>query len=286
MEQIHQCFQDAIGKKTAYQHILPFFETLFTLQEAAVNVTHPESLSTDPAIKQARAEDIIPLMDRSLVTLDAPAALHLLHEICSQAEKANPNLAEAATVLLHRLDSDKEAIESGFGLLMADDQEGLKYLSRQLGVEIEILVFFLSMSIWPSIAQHERRLSDQKKISAEWDKGHCPVCGDMPCISFIADEGRRFLVCRFCRHQWEVKRIQCPFCENVDTKSLSYFYSEEEKAYRVHTCDHCRKYIKTVDTRHLARSFYAPLETILTTHLDMKAEQMGYQSVETTGLFF
>ncbi len=284
LEQIHLCFQDAISKQPAYQNILPFFETLFTLQEAAVGVTHPESLPMDTKLVQARIKGEMPLMDRRQVPLDAPAALHLLHEVCTQAGTANPDLAEAANVLLHSMDSEKASVEKGFGMLMNDDQEGLADLAQTLGMDRAILIFFLNASIWPSISQHERRFSAQKEATAEWSKGYCPICGDTPGISFLNEEGLRYLVCGFCRHQWEVKRIQCPFCDNNNTETLSYFFSEEEKAYRVYTCDHCRKYIKTVDTRQLTRSFYAPLETILTTHLDIKAEQMGYQSGAPTGL--
>ena len=43
-------------------------------------------------------------------------------------------------------------------------------------------------------------------------------------------------------------------------------------------CDACRKYIKTVDSRQLARTSYPPLEQIASLHLDVTAGEAGYES--------
>ena len=58
---------------------------------------------------------------------------------------------------------------------------------------------------------------------------------------------------------------------------MGYHISEHDKAHRIDTCDRCKNYIVNVDTRQLSRDFYPPLEAIVSTHLDIKAEQMGYQ---------
>jgi FdhE protein len=85
------------------------------------------------------------------------------------------------------------------------------------------------------------------------------------------------LICGFCWHPWPVKRVFCPFCENRDGKTLHYFYSEEEKDTRVDLCDNCKKYIKALDTKKVARLIYPPLEQLSTMHLDIKAQEMGFE---------
>ena len=59
---------------------------------------------------------------------------------------------------------------------------------------------------------------------------------------------------------------------------LGYFFSEEENEYRVYTCDNCKKYIKTIDTVKIDRFIYPPLEQVVTLHLDMQANQKGFES--------
>ena len=73
-------------------------------------------------------------------------------------------------------------------------------------------------------------------------------------------------------------RLFCPFCENKNQKQLHYFYSDQEKEYRVHACTGCKKYIKTVDVRDLARPVHPFLEQVSTLHLDMLAEEQGLKS--------
>ena len=84
------------------------------------------------------------------------------------------------------------------------------------------------------------------------------------------------LVCGFCRHQWPIQRIQCPYCGNQDSHGVIFFFSDSEPAYRVYTCKDCKMYIKTVDTRRLSRPFYPPLEAIVTAHLDLKTRGLGF----------
>ncbi|MCP4691801.1 MAG: formate dehydrogenase accessory protein FdhE, partial [Desulfobacterales bacterium] len=95
-------------------------------------------------------------------------------------------------------------------------------------------------------------------------------------LSVLRDQGARGLVCGFCSHEWASKRIYCPFCENTDSETLQYFYSDDEKEYRVDVCDKCKNYVKTMDLNKCDRIFHPPLELVSTLHLDMKARESGY----------
>ena len=94
----------------------------------------------------------------------------------------------------------------------------------------------------------------------------------------LRDEGERFLTCSLCAHEWRSQRIYCPFCDNKDQQTLHYFFSEEERDYRVDVCDKCKRYIKTIDTRKVKRPVYSFVEQISTLHLDMLAQEQGLRS--------
>ena len=71
----------------------------------------------------------------------------------------------------------------------------------------------------------------------------------------------------------------CLFCDTRDPDLQQYFFSSEEKEYRVDVCDACRKYLKGVDVRHLDRPFFPKIELAATMHLDIKAREAGYISL-------
>jgi FdhE protein len=110
-----------------------------------------------------------------------------------------------------------------------------------------------------------------------WQKPGCPVCGSPPVLSILDADGNRNLICEFCWSQWGVPRIRCPFCLETDSRKLHYKSTDQEKEYRIDVCDSCRSYVKTVDIRELDRPFYAPLESIVTAHLDVLME--NYRAV-------
>jgi len=134
-------------------------------------------------------------------------------------------------------------------------------------------------SLAPALAGGAQQLAAAYLQNVDHNKGYCPVCGCPPAMSILdAEIGRRWLYCGFCRHQWPVQRIFCPTCENADGKQLQYFYADSEKEYRVDLCEKCRTYLKSVDARELSRPLFAPLEQVATLHLDLSAQEKGYQS--------
>jgi FdhE protein len=75
-------------------------------------------------------------------------------------------------------------------------------------------------------------------------------------------------------------RLICAFCGNTDQESLRYLYSESEKGYRIDVCGKCKKYLKTVDSREISHEIVPVVEDIATLHLDMVAEEEGYEKEE------
>lgn len=110
-----------------------------------------------------------------------------------------------------------------------------------------------------------------------WRRGHCPVCGGSPDISFLEHEyGGRWLVCSRCDSEWLFQRLECAFCGTKDQQSLSY-YANEDGRYRLYTCERCRQYLKSVDLRQVEAAVFMPLERLDTLDIDRQAEELGYR---------
>lgn len=110
-----------------------------------------------------------------------------------------------------------------------------------------------------------------------WKKTVCPVCGSHPVMSLLkrTKRGReRFLHCDHCGTNWGTKRIGCPYCDNIDQKTLSVKDTEDEPDIRLDLCHKCNKYIKTyigTDKESAGISDWASI------HLDLLMKDSGFK---------
>jgi FdhE protein len=142
---------------------------------------------------------------------------------------------------------------------------------------IDLVDLFLEESLRPAL---EKVVEKYGSMVAEigWTEGYCPICGKEPKIGEIREEeGRRFLFCTQCGFEWRFRRIKCPFCGNEEQQTLAYFTIEGEEKYRVDVCHECKRYIKIVDFRESKEEANLDVEDIATLHLDMLANEEGYE---------
>jgi len=142
---------------------------------------------------------------------------------------------------------------------------------------IDLVDLFLEESLRPAL---EKVVEKYGSIVAEigWTEGYCPICSKEPKIGEIREEeGRRFLFCTQCGFEWRFRRIKCPFCGNEEQQTLAYFTIEGEEKYRVDVCNECKRYIKIVDFRESEEEANLDVEDIATLHLDMLANEEGYE---------
>jgi len=142
---------------------------------------------------------------------------------------------------------------------------------------IDLVDLFLEESLRPAL---EKVVEKYGSTVAEigWTEGYCPICGKEPKIGEIREEeGRKFLFCTQCGFEWRFRRIKCPFCGNEEQQTLAYFTIEGEEKYRVDVCHECKRYIKIVDFRESKEEANLDVEDIATLHLDMLANEEGYE---------
>lgn len=264
--------------RPAYADLLNFYEKIFLAQEDSKSQIKIDPPKISEELLALKKKEKFSLIDLPEFKIDSKAAVALLERTCQIIEGANPDMAHSAWVI-------REAITSGgldpqkiFTALLEADDAYFKKVEKELDIEKKTLSFVTYSSIKPSVVYCAEQFASYLAGEPSWDKGFCPICGSAPGFSLFEDEGQRVLFCGFCWHQWAAQRIYCPFCENKDSSSLHYYFSETEKDYRIDVCESCKTYIKAVDTRNTNRIIYPSMEFVATLHLDIKAQEMGFNS--------
>ena len=147
------------------------------------------------------------------------------------------------------------------------------------GISQPLLKVLLHAAIKPFLTSYAEVLIDSVQ-QERWRRGYCPVCGGNPDFSFLEKEnGARWLVCSRCDTEWLFERLNCPYCNNTDQKTLAY-YTSDEGLYRLYVCDNCKHYLKTIDMRVARPNTLVPLERLITLELDVQARDYGYTPCE------
>jgi FdhE protein len=260
--------------RPAYRDLVDFYGEIFAAQEDARLQVRLEPFTLPSDQVRIKLKDGFSLIQVSEMRFDADTTAELLKRLCRIAVDRRSELAGSAERLLkHPLESSP--LFEGF---LLEDANRVNQAATAMGVDPRSLSFFLYHSLRPSLCRCERELSRYLVDAPAWETGCCPICGSLPALAWLEGEGQRFLYCSFCWHKWPVVRVLCPFCGSRDPEKLAYIYSEDETDYRLDVCNTCRKYIKTVDTRNLARGCYPALEQIASLHLDVKAAEEGFEA--------
>ncbi len=262
--------------RPAYAQILEFHEKLFIVQEQSLSAVRIGSICLPPDLARLKKNERMPLISKNDFLIDADLSRSLFAEIWEMA--ANPENGLPAFAAAGKRDIPKPEPEPLFSAVLNENREVFEKAGRKMGMDPQIAEFLAISSLVPSLRVCSHQLSHHLD-SDNWEAGYCPVCGSMPSLSVLREKGDRHMICGFCRKEWAVSRFLCFHCNTADAKHHQYFYTDEEKEYRVEVCDQCGTYLKTVDMRKMDRFFYPPLEEIVTLHLDMNAQGKGYHSL-------
>jgi FdhE protein len=276
-EQVKDAVEAVKKSKPVYADILDFYGRIFELQESSKRLIQIETLQIPQEACAVKAREKFPLIEIKDFVFDEIETGKLIIAICNLAKEFNRELAADAKIILKSFGTVIKPGELFDSLLRGEDRLYEK-IADEIKIEATTLGFLSYNSLKPSLSVCADQLSYYLNKKDPWLKGYCPICGSLPILSILEGDGDRSLICSFCWHPWSVKRVFCPFCENLDSKTQHYFYSEEESELRGDLCDGCKKYLKTFDTRKAERMIYPPLEQIASLHLDYKAKELGYES--------
>ncbi len=262
--------------RPSYGPLIDFYKEVFMAQAAARS-----SICLDPIIIPVdllalKQDNEMPLINPNQFTIDLDQTKKLLEKICSLAVAHAPKLAQAGEDLGIHLSKNSVDLKVLFSALL--DSQDIGDMAKKLSISVENLSFFGFSAMTPSIQACSAQLASYLTDSTPVKKGYCPICGSQPDLAFFDKDGKKHVSCGLCSHEWQIQRMGCVFCDSTDKEDQHYFFSTEEKEFRVYMCDHCKNYIKAVDLRQMTRQFFPKLEQVTTLHLDIKAQEQGYSS--------
>lgn len=257
-----------------YTELLEILEEILILREEHRHRMKREIFPVGEKLIAAKMAGGLPLVDFSSVAYDLTESKDYFLTLLEIAEKRSPGeTGEMARKIREGEISFNDLIYESFNPLpveenaAADEEEENSY---------DLVELFLEESLRPALEKVVQTYGDVVRKS-EWSEGYCPICGREPKIGEIRDdEGTRYLYCNQCGFEWDYRRIKCPFCGNEEQQTLAYFTIEEDSRYRVDVCNECKRYIKIVDFRNTKEKANMDVEDIATLHLDMLANDEGY----------
>ena len=260
--------------RPAYGALIDFYGQVFVAQaESRIHITL-DPIIIDPQLLALKQENGMPLIDPSQFLVDPPQADLLLKKICELTTAHAPKLAKAGEIVLVALANGTFDPTPVYLALLNGQQ--IDETAQTLKISPEELTLFCFSAMAPSIQSCAVQLSAYLTGTPDQKNGYCPICGSHPDVAYMDPDGKRFLMCSLCAHEWLTIRMGCVFCDSTDKQDQHYFFNNEEKEYRVYVCDNCQSYLKLVDLRQLNRSFVPRLEQITTLHLDHQAQEKGY----------
>jgi FdhE protein len=224
--------------------------------------------------------ELLKLQIEAASRIDAPAMEVSTSVIAAKAEAGEPLLAFDDIAIDWALFDELFGKVSELVALPATNHKDLRMLTREWfdgsGAGDYALDVAIHAALKPFLAATALALGKSLHLEA-WRRRICPICGGMPDFAFIDSvRGERWLVCSRCDAHWLFQRLECCHCGNHEQGKLAFFTDEIEQ-YRLYVCETCKRYLKAVDLRRSATKTFLPLERVLTLHLDLQAQEMGYQ---------
>ncbi len=186
-----------------------------------------------------------------------------------------PHLGQDMEVLLRRFTEGKYHC---FSQLFVNNQEADGQLSEKaahLAISPTSLHLFLRVLNRFMLSKKARDM--QAELAAHpWKKGYCPVCGALPHLAILGDQGQRRLQCADCGHAWPFSRLTCPYCEHEDPQNTNIFFIDGQKEDSAFTCDKCRRYLLTANRSASLGNPHADLIAMSLLHFDVILQEKGY----------
>jgi len=173
---------------------------------------------------------------------------------------------------------DEEKLRVLVEALIERDDEKVAKCMEGYDVDPALLYMLLHISLAPFYWKMAGALVRKADLD-QGPRGGCPGCGNLPLMGFLRPEdGLRVLECSLCGTRWGFPRIMCPFCNNTDQDKLKYIFAGDDRSRRVYICDKCGKYIKVSSPpSEKDEEFVLSLEDLATAHLDLAAQERGYE---------
>jgi len=278
IEQIEEDIKTALERMPEYEKLLAMYRESLVAQAEAREKIAPVEADMDENQAAVCISSGLALLGETEVTLDKDTAVELYMKLGEIASKHGEDFAEEVAKINGKVDAGKidigAVLEEVFSGGSAED---LKKKVMDLDLDGHVFASLVFASIRPNLELYSEKLRPLVKDD-DWEKKSCPVCGRLPYISkLVQKEGKRMLCCPACSTEWRFPRLKCVNCGTIEHDKLRMLYPEDEPRDRyADVCDNCRRYLKAIDTRELARSPIMQIADAATLHIDMLAQREGF----------
>lgn len=252
-----------------------FQNLLLTTETAKSHLLSPNFSHED--FDQLRFSQGIPLLRDRKIHVDKDALRTVSALLIPSIRKGFPKLEISLSATERAIEENGIFLDELVSYLESITMSQPDELATKLGIpslELQFICFELARPFAENIA---KAISPFIK-DLSWLKGYCPVCGSWPAISFWkGSEGRRFLRCSFCAHEWPYMRTQCAFCENTENEKLEIIFSEDRNFEHAELCHACMKYIVGLDIRNMITAPHASVAPLGLIYLDILAQDRGFE---------
>lgn len=219
-----------------------------------------------------------PMLLREKYPHDLPQALGLFHALLPLMAEGGGPAAQAAETLRAAIAAGELDPAQALRALATGDEALFAAWRQRLPGSPRALEFLATSSLWPGLNAAALALAPRLPENLPHDRGHCPLCGSLPYITFLRQkEGLRFGACSFCGHEYRIRRLCCPFCDESDTAKLKAFRVDEYPGVVVNVCETCSMYAKVLDFRETDKNILPALDDMATVALDVLAQGQGYR---------
>lgn len=264
-------------ERTELEEILAFYAKVLAAQQETQQETAIPEIDLPEDRLRLKVEEGFPLIDRGDFQVDKDSSRELFLRICHLSMAENPVLKGAGKILLEAMETGKLDLVKLTTAVLQDDAEVIEGVANDLDVPVPVVQALTKLSLQPSLLASVQAVAQRAAIN-DWQYGYCPVCGGLPAMAaLVGEEGKREALCSFCGHFWQLPRLMCPFCSTDKQEDLRYFHGEGDDLYRVYVCEQCRGYLKVMDTREGGDARTLAVDDVASGHLDLLAEEEGYQ---------
>ena len=270
---LEQCRKE----RNELEEILAFYDKVLSAQRETQEETPLPEIDLAEEQIEVRIAEGFPLIESGNFSVDSNSSDRLFRKLCQISETENPVLASAGKALLEAMDSGALEPAELKRAVLQNHTETIERCAEVLEISLPAVQTLTKLSIQPSLLVTVASLAKTTDLD-RWRYGYCPVCGGLPAIAaLIGEEGKRVGLCSFCGHFWSLLRLSCPFCGTDKQEDIRYFFAEGDELYRVQVCEQCKGYLKVVDTRKGGDPKALAVDDVVTAHLDLLAEEEGYQ---------
>jgi FdhE protein len=255
--------------------ILDAFKELLAAQ-AALKAKLPTVSRVDLSIDPVQYSHGAPILGKDAFTISPADMRHASESLLPAMRKGFPKIKNQLSVIEKAIESRDQDPGVPRAALEFCTNEDVAKTASDLGVDARILQFVLSQLVKPFAQKQAESLAPLPE-DLQWHKGYCPICGSWPEMGFLEGrEGRRWLRCSFCGHEWIYIRTKCPFCESEDQDKLELLFSEDRKSERAELCYSCMKYLVSIDLRDRADDIVREAAPFGLVYLDVLAQEQGF----------